>query len=72
MLNLFAKKTGGDCLTKKLLRKCLDLLWRCGDLGILLELGFEPAPWSPDKTRRFMKDQLALTQKLIDAGRVKL
>lgn len=38
----------------------------------LLELGFEPAPWSPDKTRRFMKDQLALTQKLIDAGRVKL
>ena len=26
----------------------------------------------PDKTRRFMKDQLALTQKLIDAGRVKL
>ena len=23
-----------------------------------------------DKTRRFMKDQLALTQKLIDAGRV--
>ena len=34
----------------------------------LLELGFEPAPWSPDKTRRFMKDQLALTQKLIDAG----
>lgn len=38
----------------------------------LLELGYEPAPWSPDKTRRFMKDQLALTQKLIDAGRVKL
>ena len=38
----------------------------------LLELGFEPAPWSPDKTRRFMKEQLALTQKLIDAGRVKL
>ena len=38
----------------------------------LLELGFEPAPWSPDKTRRFMKDQLAHTQKLIDAGRVKL
>lgn len=38
----------------------------------LLEIGFEPAPWSPDKTRRFMKDQLALTQKLIDAGRVKL
>ena len=38
----------------------------------LLELGFEPAPWRPDKTRRFMKDQLALTQKLIDAGRVKL
>ena len=38
----------------------------------LLELGFEPAPWSPDKTRRFMKDQLAHTQKLIDTGRVKL
>ena len=38
----------------------------------LLELGYEPAPWSPDKPRRFMKDQLALTQKLIDAGRVKL
>lgn len=38
----------------------------------LLELGYEPAPWSPDKTRRFMKDQLAHTQKLIDAGRVKL
>ena len=38
----------------------------------LLELGFEPAPWSPDKTQRFMKDQLALTQKLVDSGRVKL
>ncbi|OUL99612.1 Bug family tripartite tricarboxylate transporter substrate binding protein [Variovorax sp. JS1663] len=38
----------------------------------LLELGFEPAPWNGDKTQRFMKDQLALTQKLVDAGRVKL
>ncbi|MDQ7954925.1 MAG: tripartite tricarboxylate transporter substrate binding protein [Pseudomonadota bacterium] len=38
----------------------------------LLELGFDPAPWGADKTQRFMKDQLALTQKLVDAGRVKL
>lgn len=38
----------------------------------LLELGFEPAPWGVDRTQRFMKDQLALTQKLVDAGRVKL
>ena len=38
----------------------------------LLELGFEPAPWSPDRTRRVLKDQLAHTLKLIDAGRVKL
>lgn len=38
----------------------------------LLELGFEPTPWSADQTQRFMKDQLALTQKLVDAGRVKL
>ena len=38
----------------------------------LLELGFEPVAWNADKTRRFMKDQLALTQKLVDAGRVKL
>ncbi|VTU36424.1 Bug family tripartite tricarboxylate transporter substrate binding protein [Variovorax sp. RA8] len=38
----------------------------------LLELGFEPVAWNADKTRRFMKDQLALTQKLVDSGRVKL
>ena len=38
----------------------------------LLELGFEPVAWDPVKTRAFMKQQLALTKKLVDAGRVKL
>ena len=38
----------------------------------LLELGFEPVAWNPAKTQAFMKQQLALTRKLVDAGRVKL
>jgi len=38
----------------------------------LLELGFEPAGWGPARLSEFMKEQLALTQKLVSAGRVKL
>jgi len=35
----------------------------------LLELGFEPAPWSPDKTRRFMKDQLSSSPQRLTSRR---
>jgi len=38
----------------------------------LLELGFEPAGWDAGKLADFLKDQLALTQKLVSSGRVKL
>lgn len=38
----------------------------------LLELGFEPAGWGPEKLSGFLAEQLALTQKLVSAGRVKL
>ncbi|MDA7419208.1 tripartite tricarboxylate transporter substrate binding protein [Xenophilus arseniciresistens] len=38
----------------------------------LLELGFEPQPWNAQRTQRFMDEQLALTRRLVDAGRVKL
>jgi tripartite-type tricarboxylate transporter receptor subunit TctC len=38
----------------------------------LLELGFEPVAWTPDKTTQFMKEQLALTRQLVDSGRVRL
>ena len=38
----------------------------------LLELGFEPAGWGPERLADFLKDQLALTQKLVATGRVKL
>jgi tripartite-type tricarboxylate transporter receptor subunit TctC len=38
----------------------------------LLELGFEPAGWGPDKLSGFLTEQLALTQKLVATGRVKL
>lgn len=38
----------------------------------LLDLGFEPVGWSPDKLSEFLNEQLMLTQKLVSAGRVKL
>lgn len=38
----------------------------------LLELGFEPVAWNADKTREFIKEQLALTRSLVKSGRVKL
>jgi len=38
----------------------------------LLELGFEPVAWDAARTREFMTQQLALTRRLVDAGRVKL
>lgn len=38
----------------------------------LLELGFEPVAWNPEKTSQFMKEQLALTRQLVDSGHVKL
>ncbi|MFS2098871.1 Bug family tripartite tricarboxylate transporter substrate binding protein [Variovorax sp. Varisp85] len=38
----------------------------------LLELGFEPAGWGPDRLTTFMNEQLALTKKLVDTGRIKL
>jgi tripartite-type tricarboxylate transporter receptor subunit TctC len=38
----------------------------------LLELGFEPAGWGPEKLGAFLNEQLALTQKLVATGRVKL
>ncbi len=37
-----------------------------------VELGFESAGWSRDKTRAFLKEQLALIRKLVDEGRVKI
>jgi tripartite-type tricarboxylate transporter receptor subunit TctC len=38
----------------------------------LLELGFEPVVWNGAKTEQFMKEQLALTKKIVASGRVKL
>lgn len=38
----------------------------------LLELGFEPVAWSPAKTHQFMREQMEITRKLVDSGRVKL
>jgi len=38
----------------------------------LLELGFEPAGWGPEKLATFMNEQLELTRKLVATGRVKL
>jgi tripartite-type tricarboxylate transporter receptor subunit TctC len=38
----------------------------------LLELGFEPAGWGPQKLSAFLAEQLALTQKLVATGRIKL
>lgn len=38
----------------------------------LLELGFEPVAWNAGKTQQFMTEQLAVTRKLVDSGRVKL
>ena len=38
----------------------------------LLELGFEPAGWGPDRLSAFLAEQLALTQKLVATGRIKL
>ncbi|MGJ7613545.1 MULTISPECIES: Bug family tripartite tricarboxylate transporter substrate binding protein [unclassified Variovorax] len=38
----------------------------------LLELGFEPVGWAPEKLTRFLAEQLTLTQKLVATGRIKL
>ncbi|KQP06200.1 tripartite tricarboxylate transporter substrate binding protein [Pseudorhodoferax sp. Leaf265] len=38
----------------------------------LLELGFEPVAWPPEKLAGFMAEQLAIAKKLVDDGRVKL
>jgi len=38
----------------------------------LLELGFEPAGWGPQKLSSFLAEQLALTQKLVATGRIKV
>jgi tripartite-type tricarboxylate transporter receptor subunit TctC len=38
----------------------------------LLELGFEPAGWGPDRLSAFLAEQLALTQKLVATGRIKV
>ncbi|MFM9924556.1 tripartite tricarboxylate transporter substrate binding protein [Variovorax sp. H27-G14] len=38
----------------------------------LLELGFEPAGWGPEKLSAFLAEQLTLTQKLVATGRIKL
>jgi tripartite-type tricarboxylate transporter receptor subunit TctC len=38
----------------------------------LLELGFEPAGWGPEKLSAFLAEQLALTQKLVATGRIKV
>ena len=38
----------------------------------LLELGFEPVGWGPEKLSSFLAEQLALTQKLVATGRIKL
>ena len=48
-----------------------------GDSGLvllpkLLELGFEPAGWGPQKLSSFLAEQLALTQKLVATGRIKV
>jgi tripartite-type tricarboxylate transporter receptor subunit TctC len=37
----------------------------------VLELGFEPVGWPPEQTAEFLKEQLALTQRLVASGRVK-
>ncbi len=38
----------------------------------MLEMGFEPVGWTPDKVNAFMKEQLEQTQKLVASGRVKI
>ena len=38
----------------------------------LLELGFEPVGWGPEKLTSFLAEQLTLTQKLVATGRIKL
>ncbi|MGE0333253.1 MAG: Bug family tripartite tricarboxylate transporter substrate binding protein [Ramlibacter sp.] len=38
----------------------------------ILELGFEPVGWAPDRVNKFMSEQLASTKKLVDAGRIQL
>lgn len=38
----------------------------------LLELGFEPVNWSPEKLDTFLKEQLKVTQELVSSGRVKI
>lgn len=38
----------------------------------LLELGFEPAGWGPEKLSAFLAEQLALTKKLVATGRIKI
>lgn len=38
----------------------------------LLELGFEPAGWGPEKLSAFLTEQLALTRKLVATGRIKV
>ena len=38
----------------------------------ILELGFEPVGWSPERVQSFMNEQLAATKKLVDAGRIQI
>jgi tripartite-type tricarboxylate transporter receptor subunit TctC len=38
----------------------------------ILELGFEPVGWSPERVDTFLREQLAATQKLVDAGRIQI
>jgi tripartite-type tricarboxylate transporter receptor subunit TctC len=38
----------------------------------MLEMGFEPVGWAPDRVNAFLKEQMELTQKLVATGRVKI
>jgi tripartite-type tricarboxylate transporter receptor subunit TctC len=38
----------------------------------ILELGFEPVGWSPEHVNTFLREQMAITKKLVDGGRIQI